>query len=443
MLSSTMVAQEETSVPQSSSGDGVSGIHSGAGESHVPKIRKPYTITKQRERWTEEEHKKFLEALKLYGRAWRKIEEHVGSKTAVQIRSHAQKFFSKVVRETNNTNANSVDPIEIPPPRPKRKPSHPYPRKLVLPSRNDMAMEQQARSASPNSWISEQENQSPTSVLSAVASDTLASAESATPNTSPSPMSSGDFADQVAMFQSEDNAPQGEVHVSNSVPIVPASVKLELFSDKESFDKDESASTKVFKLFGKDVVVPGSSSDSPSCLSKSPSSDMGEGVLQAYPEDYKSADIPMRSVETSEDLPTFYYMNRSANQVEKPTPLPWWVFFRGISVPPFGDTQEKGSAREGSSADSDSDSVNGGETLDKNWETETESGQCGPSSHKESKFLEDPCPEKECTLLEKRISVDKARKGFVPYKRCVSERDMQSSMISSEERESQRIRLCL
>ncbi|CAI5491005.1 unnamed protein product, partial [Closterium sp. Naga37s-1] len=38
------------------------------------KVRKPYTITKQRERWTEDEHNKFLEALKLYGRAWRRIE---------------------------------------------------------------------------------------------------------------------------------------------------------------------------------------------------------------------------------------------------------------------------------------------------------------------------------------------------------------------------------
>ncbi|XP_047324270.1 protein LATE ELONGATED HYPOCOTYL-like isoform X2 [Impatiens glandulifera] len=104
-----------------------------SGEDLTIKARKPYIITKQRERWTEEEHNRFLEAIKLYGRAWQRIEEHIGTKTAVQIRSHAQKFFTKLEKEAvlKGIPAGQALDIEIPPPRPKRKPSNPFPRKTA------------------------------------------------------------------------------------------------------------------------------------------------------------------------------------------------------------------------------------------------------------------------------------------------------------------------
>ncbi|XP_031399037.1 protein REVEILLE 8 isoform X3 [Punica granatum] len=92
-----------------------------AADSSGKKVRKPYTITKSRESWTEEEHDKFLEALQLFDRDWKKIEDFVGSKTVIQIRSHAQKYFLKV--QKNGTVAH------VPPPRPKRKAAHPYPQK--------------------------------------------------------------------------------------------------------------------------------------------------------------------------------------------------------------------------------------------------------------------------------------------------------------------------
>ncbi|WZY81402.1 hypothetical protein YC2023_027786 [Brassica napus] len=92
-----------------------------SGEDLSKKIRKPYTITKSRESWTEPEHDKFLEALQLFDRDWKKIEAFIGSKTVIQIRSHAQKYFLKVQKSGTGEH--------LPPPRPKRKAAHPYPQK--------------------------------------------------------------------------------------------------------------------------------------------------------------------------------------------------------------------------------------------------------------------------------------------------------------------------
>ncbi|XWS59729.1 hypothetical protein CRYUN_Cryun08bG0147000 [Craigia yunnanensis] len=114
------------------------------------KVRKPYTITKSRESWTEEEHDKFLEALQLFDRDWKKIEDFIGSKTVIQIRSHAQKYFLKV--QKNGTIAH------VPPPRPKRKASHPYPQKasknVLVPLRASMAYPSSINTIAPGyaSW---------------------------------------------------------------------------------------------------------------------------------------------------------------------------------------------------------------------------------------------------------------------------------------------------
>ncbi|KAK4794027.1 hypothetical protein SAY86_012021 [Trapa natans] len=90
-------------------------------EDLAKKVRKPYTVKKSRESWTEPEHDKFIEAIHLFDRDWKKIGAFIGSKTVIQIRSHAQKYFLKVQKNGSNEH--------LPPPRPKRKAVHPYPQK--------------------------------------------------------------------------------------------------------------------------------------------------------------------------------------------------------------------------------------------------------------------------------------------------------------------------
>ncbi|KAM0972220.1 hypothetical protein ACFX2J_019810 [Malus domestica] len=75
-----------------------------SGEDFLVKARKPYSTTKQRERWTEGEHNKFLEALKLYGRAWQRIEERINaasiypSATAAYLQGMHIDFTSHIVK---------------------------------------------------------------------------------------------------------------------------------------------------------------------------------------------------------------------------------------------------------------------------------------------------------------------------------------------------------
>lgn len=47
-------------------------------------------------RWTREEHNLFLKGLEMHGKGWKKIASLIKSRTVVQIRTHAQKYFLKM-----------------------------------------------------------------------------------------------------------------------------------------------------------------------------------------------------------------------------------------------------------------------------------------------------------------------------------------------------------
>lgn len=62
-------------------------------------------------RWSDKEHQLFLQGLKLHGRNWKAIAEHVKSRSHVQIRTHAQKYFIKE-QKSGATNISISDASE-------------------------------------------------------------------------------------------------------------------------------------------------------------------------------------------------------------------------------------------------------------------------------------------------------------------------------------------
>lgn len=75
--------------------------------------RRPAGLSEFRRRtksgkWTDDEHRLFLEAIELYGNVWKNVETYVGTRSCAQIRSHSQKYFqrlrTKTLEELRRTN---------------------------------------------------------------------------------------------------------------------------------------------------------------------------------------------------------------------------------------------------------------------------------------------------------------------------------------------------
>jgi len=56
-------------------------------------------------RWSEEEHKQFLDLMTKYGRSWTRISQVMMTRTEPQVRSHAQKHFLRVNRQSKAAEA--------------------------------------------------------------------------------------------------------------------------------------------------------------------------------------------------------------------------------------------------------------------------------------------------------------------------------------------------
>lgn len=363
----------------------------GIGDCFAPKARKPYTITKHRERWTEEEHERFLEALKLYGRAWRKIEEYVGTKTAVQIRSHAQKFFSKVERDSNCGYPDSAKTIEIPPPRPKRKPIHPYPRKLVCPVKMGIVIpEKLTRSSSSNPSISEHENQSPTSVLSAVGSDVSAGGNPGMPNGVSSSVSSA-FPLNSCLSSPDDKV----------------SLELELLPQEAVNESN----VQYLKLFGKTLLVTDQPSNPALEAKKLEFFEKAEGLLYSI-----SNVMPVRFLPNNSESPhrgeteNYFYLGGDASS---PVLSPWLTLCGNVSHSAHKLHNPKPSE---TTLSREMDQ----EMVEKDEEKEGSS----TGSNIDSLFLERKSKEDK-PQLSKQLSTNSGNrpKGFIPYKRCLGERE--------------------
>jgi len=75
---------------------------------------KDKTKVKHSGRWTEQEHQKFIQAIKKYGKDWKKIKEEVGTRSAIQVRSHAQKYFQKLNKTDFMSNPKDIDELKNP-----------------------------------------------------------------------------------------------------------------------------------------------------------------------------------------------------------------------------------------------------------------------------------------------------------------------------------------
>ncbi|KAK8657076.1 hypothetical protein V6N13_035334 [Hibiscus sabdariffa] len=348
-----------------------------------------------------------------------------------------------VSRESNGGFESSTKSIEIPPPRPKRKPMHPYPRKSGASLKGISPSSQPERSPSPNHFVSEQDNKSPSSVLSAFVFGAMGSSAlpaSEQPNRCSIPTSCKTtniqslntppvVKDDYVTSTEKENESLSSVKKSNANFDEPVCAK----GNAEAVDVPFNS----IKLFGKIVEVKDSGKLS---ISKNdvagarlvpalPSTSLGLHLSHGAVMDHWSM-VPSKSslsscieIHSGKNDRVEYTSNATVKWLALNQGLPFY-YITSFNQPGKDSgvkegTKEKETLNERSSTGSNSGSVSQTENRGKN--SDSVYSQCQKSS-----------PEGKMT--PERIS-----KGFVPYKRCLTERDMS---VSEGRERVQKARVC-
>lgn len=96
----------------SSGAIGIDGQHSNNKSAGMPNCHRPPTEDPKKgssRYWTADEHARFLEGLKLFGQKdIKSISRHVGTRSATQVRTHAQKYYLRIERERAKTDGTPI-----------------------------------------------------------------------------------------------------------------------------------------------------------------------------------------------------------------------------------------------------------------------------------------------------------------------------------------------
>lgn len=374
----------------------------------------------------------------------------------MQIRSHAQKFFTKVVRESSsgsNASAGAAPAIQIPPPRPKRKPAHPYPRKVDGGAASKKPAPELKKLEKPPPLPplrgDQDEEGSPTSVLTsantALRAEVFANSSSASRSPALSLSAAGSDERDNGGVSSVDGEDACASPVRTSAP----------YTTKVPDDANEIGSeSPILKLFGKKVVVEDLKTDSSPAI-------VSQATRNGNPLGAAGATSSWNPWQGSVQVQHLMYLVPQPDGFAAAQPVvPWFGYNGGLPCAVFypqpqavasaQEQQQASEQREGSLTGSNmaASSAAAVPSASAAQNSDTAESRHGPGAGGQENTSDGYEALRRAAAVPRLTkcasSASFSGRGFVPYKRCAAESEAPRPVAPpGEEADGELTRLCL